>query len=236
MRAGIGERNFQRRADRDADRLAVERVAAGFVEQHGVGAEGGGVAEDRAHIVVVGDADQRQRQSAAGQGGQQLLAAFVLAPPADRQHAAMHRKAGHLVHHGARGDINRHCGWRLGQRRRHSGQPRIEDQRRFGVEARGRKQHVEHDLALGHEPALAADEIALANVAIGGNARIVGIVDRDCGGVAAEIIALAYREIGIGRKQALPDSDTSSREALQFFSKMPSSVCSRRRADSDLQE
>ncbi len=47
-------------------------------------------------------------------------------------------------------------------------------------EAPGRKQHVEHDLALGDEAALAADEIALANVAIGGNARIVGVVDRDC--------------------------------------------------------
>jgi hypothetical protein len=40
---------------------------------------------------------------------------------------------------------------------------------------------AQHYLALGDEQALAADEIALADVAIRGDARIVRVVDQDQG-------------------------------------------------------
>ena len=58
--AAAGKRRDQRRPDRDADRLAVERVAGGLVEQHRVGAERRGVAEDAADIVVVCEPDEAE--------------------------------------------------------------------------------------------------------------------------------------------------------------------------------
>ena len=45
--------------------------------------------------------------------------------------------------------------------------------------SRRREEHVEHDLALGDEAALATGEVALANRKIGRDARIGGIVDAD---------------------------------------------------------
>ena len=50
-----GERDQQARPHRHPDGLAVERIAAVRVDQHGVRAEGRGVAEQAAHVVVVGD-------------------------------------------------------------------------------------------------------------------------------------------------------------------------------------
>jgi hypothetical protein len=45
--------------------------------------------------------------------------------------------------------------------------------------ARLGQQHAQHHLALGDELALSADQIRLADIAIGGDARIVRIVDGD---------------------------------------------------------
>ena len=58
--AGVGEGQAERCARGDADRLAVERIAAGFIEQDGAGAERRRIAEAAADIVVVRQADQRR--------------------------------------------------------------------------------------------------------------------------------------------------------------------------------
>ena len=97
----VSHRNLQRRADRNADRLAVERIAAGGIEKHGVCPKGRGVAEDRAHIVVIGYADQNHDQRACRQGFEQNLWRWKGAPNADRQYAAMHVEAGDPVHDAA---------------------------------------------------------------------------------------------------------------------------------------
>ena len=65
------ERDLQGRADRHPDGLAIERIAAGGVEQHRIGAESRGVAEQAADIVVVGDAEQHQHRAPRRQAGQQ---------------------------------------------------------------------------------------------------------------------------------------------------------------------
>ena len=60
-----------------------------------------------------------------------------------------------------------------------AGQPVLENQNRFDGEALGREQDVQHHLAFGNEAALPASEIALANVEIGGDARVLRVVDTD---------------------------------------------------------
>src|SRR5690606_5766302 len=57
-----GVRNAKDRPGGNADRLAVERVAASPVEEDCVRPESRCVSEDRSDIVVVGDADKHQCQ------------------------------------------------------------------------------------------------------------------------------------------------------------------------------
>ena len=64
VRAAARPRRQERCAHRDAERLAVERVAAALVQQHGVDAKSGGVAEQAAHVVVVADPAGRQDEGA----------------------------------------------------------------------------------------------------------------------------------------------------------------------------
>ena len=52
---------------RRAHRLAVQRVAAVGREEHGVGFESGGMAEDRAYVVRVDNVLERDDSSTAGQ-------------------------------------------------------------------------------------------------------------------------------------------------------------------------
>ena len=47
------KRHAQDPADGDAHGFSIERIAALRIEDHGIGAEGGGVAEDRSHIVMI---------------------------------------------------------------------------------------------------------------------------------------------------------------------------------------
>jgi hypothetical protein len=56
-------------------------------------------------------------------------------------------------------------------------QPMIGDQQRPGPVTRRAGQQAHHHLPLGDEEPLAADEVAFANVAVGGDARIAGVVD-----------------------------------------------------------
>ena len=88
-------------------------------------------------------------------------------------------EAGDGVHHGLRRDVDRHRRRRQAQRVGEALQPVFQHQHGFRLEARCRKQHVEHDLALGDEAALPADEIAFADRKIGCDARIGRIVDAD---------------------------------------------------------
>ncbi len=52
----LGERHQQGMTHRDANATPVQRVGAALTEQDGVDAEAGGVAEDRADVLVIVDA------------------------------------------------------------------------------------------------------------------------------------------------------------------------------------
>ena len=69
----LRERLEQRGPDRDPDRLAVQRVAASPVEDHRVGPERRGVAEQTAHIVVVANPRADQDDTVCRQPRQQLF-------------------------------------------------------------------------------------------------------------------------------------------------------------------
>ena len=128
---------------------------------------------------MVGDAAERHDERVAGQGGEQRVGILRVAAAAERHHTAMDVEAGDGVHHGLRRDIDRHGGRGERQRLLHALQPAVEDERGFGLEATGGEKHVQHHLALGDETVLPPDEIALADGAIGGDARIVGVFYAD---------------------------------------------------------
>ena len=169
------EGNDQTAADRHPDRLAIERIAALGVEQHGVDAEGRGIAEQAAHIVVVGDAaehhDQRagravgEQRAASGSGARRPRPGFPDAKGSRRCHpspsARRHRSAPPRRGRPARAPRASIRFRRAGARRAHGGWPA----------------NPQDNLAFGDEMALAADQIALAHSAIGGDARIEGIAD-----------------------------------------------------------
>ena len=91
----------------------------------------------------------------------------------------MDRKADHRVHHRLAGREHRHI---VRQRLDHVGKPihplGCKQQRLRLDEARAR-QHPHDHLAFSHEQSLASDEVALADVAIAGDAPVVRVVDRD---------------------------------------------------------
>jgi hypothetical protein len=113
------EGNPQHTADGDADRLAIERIATFRIEQYGIDAEGGGIAEDAAHIVVVGNAGKNQHAFPGG-GKRLRQPADSLGNARDGENAAMHVKAGNGVHHRLRRAVNRYPG---GQGGDHVGDP-----------------------------------------------------------------------------------------------------------------
>ena len=62
-----GPRRGEDRAHADLDRAAVERVGAARREQHGVEAEGGAGAEDRADVGVVDEVLEHEHRAGAGE-------------------------------------------------------------------------------------------------------------------------------------------------------------------------
>ena len=62
------ERHREGAADRNADGFAVERIAGGLVQEHRARTERRRIAERAAHVVVVRDADQPERQGAPRYG------------------------------------------------------------------------------------------------------------------------------------------------------------------------
>ncbi len=127
---------------------------------------------------MVGQGEQRQHQRIRAERGQQAGGGDALLAGAESQHAAMHRKAGDRVQHVAAGAKHRNLVPQAGQHARQLVQPPAVHQGRHRAKPPRADQSAEHHLAFRHEQAPAADQIALAHVAIGLDARVAGIVDR----------------------------------------------------------
>lgn len=126
---------------------------------------------------MVGDADQHDDQRPGGQGIQQGLCRLRRAFAANRQYAAMHVKAGNPVHDLAGRHVDRKVHGCFAQGSVEACQPIFEYQHRFGRKAFGPEQHFEHHLSFSDETALPAGKIALADVEISGDARVLRVVD-----------------------------------------------------------
>ncbi len=168
-RARADDGQAEHRPERDADRLAVERIGAARGEDQRVRAERGGVARQRPQVVDVGEVlghDQRARAA------RQRRRTGALA---DRETAAVDVKAGDGVEHRLRREEHRErAGQRVGQRR----QARRGQQHRVHAET-ARDQPPHDPLALGHEPAPFGVQVALLEPAVVGEPRIVRIAYLD---------------------------------------------------------
>ncbi len=87
----------------------------------------------------------------------------------------MEREAGDGIEHGLARGVERDVGREAREQVCERIDPPLVDQQRGGAVARRPGEHGQHHLALGDEGALPADEIALADIAIGGDARIGGV-------------------------------------------------------------
>ncbi len=125
---------------------------------------------------MVGDTGERDDQRFVRQRVEKRFAAgFRLAT--DGEDAAMDLKPGDFVHDRGAGGVDGNV---PGNAFDQVAEPRnavFAQKHAFCLEpARGEK-HVQHHAAFGHEPPLPADEVAFADVPIGGYAWIVGALD-----------------------------------------------------------
>ncbi|MNS59814.1 hypothetical protein D3C72_927860 [compost metagenome] len=95
----------------------------------------------------------------------------------------MQVKTDNAIKHRRFGHVNRHIIRKIGKNIRNAGKPVAQDQdafrRKITTRLVGGCQHAQHHRAFGNETPLPAGEVALANIAKGGDARIGGIPDRD---------------------------------------------------------
>ena len=101
------------------------------------------------------------------------------AAPPERQDAAVHGEADDAVEDFLACREHRHLGGQLCDQRLERGEALLRDEQRDGPLRRAVDEDAEHHLALRHEQALPAGKVALANVEIGGDARVVRVVDRE---------------------------------------------------------
>ena len=131
----------------------------------------------------------------------------------------MDGKAGDGVHHGARRDIDRHVRRRVCSVSSRPASRFSSTSTDSGSKRPAENSTFEHDLAFGDEPALAADEVALADVAIGGDARIGRVVDAD---------GLHQASAGSGAVEAITWPWLSRRRAISTSAARRSGAASRR--------
>ncbi len=132
---------------------------------------------------MVGDPEQRDDHGAGGHALKQPADIRLGRPATQRQHAAMDREADDPVHHRRWGEVDRRLVRQGLQQRPQRRQAILGDQGGgHRMPAAGARPGPQHHLALGHEAALAADQIALAHLAIALDARVVRVVDADEGG------------------------------------------------------
>ena len=179
FRSGSGVREGQAEggARGNADGFAVERVAAGVVEQDSVCAEGGSVAETAAHIVMVGEADQHeQRERTCGQGSDELFSRLRRRAPRDGKYAAVDVEAGDAVHDGLRRHVGGNVGRQVGENGRQGFGAVFGEEQGFDGEARSGEKAFQRDGAFDDET-VCADEVAVADGAVERDAGIVGRVN-----------------------------------------------------------
>lgn len=178
--AAVGKGQPEAGAGGDADGFAVERVAALRIEQDGGGAEGGGIAETGADIVVIGETRKEEgggrtvrRQNISRRERRTFKAAG--------EDAAVHRKAGHCIHHALRSDIDGHVVRHESEEACQRGEAGFAEEQAFDGEAAAAQQGFQRDLTFDDEPAaMRVRKIALANCRIGGDTRVICARNRDC--------------------------------------------------------
>ena len=131
-RLAMVEGQPERAAGGYTDGLAIERVAAAFIKDDPIHAEGRRIAERRANIVVVGDVIEDQQCLAA----EQIFQANRLTLSRAGQHAAVNGKSGDRIHYCLRRDIDGHIAWQARQNIRQRFKPRLADENAVDREAR----------------------------------------------------------------------------------------------------
>lgn len=208
--AAMGEGQPETGAGRDTDGLAVERIAAFFVQQDGRGAEGGSVAETGAHIVVIGEAGEEEG-SGVTLRGQNIHRRKRRALQAAGEDAAMHREAGDIVHDALRGNVDRHGIRHEGEKTCQRRKARFAEEQAFDGKARAAQQGFQRDLAFDNEAAaMGAGKVALADRQKSRDPGVAAVCDAD------EVCGVRRQPAGpVPWRGASSFSATSRRRALR---------------------
>jgi len=174
-------------AHADADALAVEVIAASWREEKGVGGEGGGVAEEAAEVVVIGEVFDGEYEAGRGRGAavgfvEERVGLLGFATPTGGDEAAVDGEAGDAVHDGLRGFVDREVRVRARESVVDGGVERVEgdwraEDRDGLIERANAEKDGDDETSFGDEEAVAFGDVRVAHLAVGGEALVVGVVD-----------------------------------------------------------
>lgn len=173
------EWHAQRRADRNADGFAIQRIAASGIKQDRRCSEGGGVAEHPAKVVVIGDSEQADDRRCPVKVGKQAARFGFRSALAIGQDAAMQGEADYRVQHRLSGRKDLDVSTQGAKDWRQLIDALLGDEDVSGAVQSAARQNPEYDFALSDEAAASSNDIALADIAKGGDARVVGVGDED---------------------------------------------------------
>src|SRR5215213_3462101 len=174
-----GERHDEATADRDADGLAVERIAGRRVEKHRADTERCGIAEYPADIVVVGQTDQADDKRAGRQSCEKLNAVLGRAAAAEGENATVNGKAYNRLHDPRRRYVDRDRRSKSPYQIPQDFHPVFSQKHRVDFEMRPCRQNAQNDLALRDELVGSTGKVALPNAAVVLDARIGDVGDED---------------------------------------------------------
>ena len=128
---------------------------------------------------MVGDAEERDHARLRADTSEEPIDRQLNFAPAERQDAAMQVEAGDPVHDRLARHVDRNLrrqeGEEIGQRRN----PLLGEEQRYDPVPCAPDGDVEDDLALGDEQPFAPDQVPFPHVAVGRDALVRRVVDRD---------------------------------------------------------
>src|SRR5262249_35225546 len=146
---------------RHADRFSIERIAARIIEQNTMRPESGRIAKDAAYVVVVRQPDQSDEDVRGALHVRQRCGLHRRTTLAEREDAAMDRKADDGVHDLLWNDVSRNVVRERSEDIGHRIHAPLLEEQRSNAELASKDEDAQDDHALCDEETFTPDEITL---------------------------------------------------------------------------